>query len=254
MNRIKMIITDLDGTLLHSDKSISDYTRNILSRCREKGIIITVATARDWLSAEYYINEVNPDYEITTDGALIHSGSRLIYECGLDIDKTNNIVSDLKSICSDSGIIVAAMHNVYWNIQKAGANDLYKTVYNDYSGPLEEVAYKIAVTLPSKDIAENIAARHDCKLRWYRDGLWCSFVHKDSDKLQAIHALCRHTGIDIGDVAAFGDDLSDIEMLKACGRGIAVSNALQGVREIADEITGSNNEDGVARYIEERIL
>jgi hydroxymethylpyrimidine pyrophosphatase-like HAD family hydrolase len=131
---------------------------------------------------------------------------------------------------------------------------LYRTVYNDYSRPLEEVAYKIAATLPSEDIAENIAARHDCRLRWYRDGLWCSFVHKDTDKLRAIHELCRHTGIDIGNIVSFGDDLSDIEMLKSCGRGIAVSNALPSVREVADEITGSNDEDGVARYIEENIL
>lgn len=254
MNCIKMIITDLDGTLLHSDKSISEYTRNIFLRCREKGIITTVATARDWISAEYYISKLNPDYEITTDGALIHSNNQMIYGCGLEVNKANDIIYELRTTYPCIDIVVAAEHCVYWNNHTAGADQLYKAVYNDYSRPIDECAYKIAAALPSIDIAGDIAARYDCKLRSYRDGLWYSFVHKDSDKLQAIHSLCEQTSIDIRDIIAFGDDISDIEMLKACGKGIAVSNAVLSVREIADEIIGSNNEDGVAKYIEEKIL
>lgn len=66
----KMILTDLDKTLLCSDGNISEYTKNILVECQNRGILIVIATARYWIGAERYIEELKPDYEITTDGTL----------------------------------------------------------------------------------------------------------------------------------------------------------------------------------------
>lgn len=65
---IKMILTDLDHTLLRSDGSISAYTKQILKQCQNRGIFVVIATARYWIGAECYIEEIQPDYEITTDG------------------------------------------------------------------------------------------------------------------------------------------------------------------------------------------
>ena len=67
----KMILTDLDGTLICSDGSISEHTKLILKSCQNRGIYIVIATARYWIGAERYIEEIQPDYEITTDGTLI---------------------------------------------------------------------------------------------------------------------------------------------------------------------------------------
>ena len=58
------------------------------------------------------------------------------------------------------------------------------------------------------------------------------------------------SGIDLSDMVAFGDDKNDIDMLKICGKGIAVSNAIKDVLDLADEVTASNDEDGVAKWIE----
>ena len=69
----QMILTDLDHTLLRQDGSISDTTLNVINDCRKKGIIFAIATARYWIGAERYIELLKPDYEITTDGTLIHS-------------------------------------------------------------------------------------------------------------------------------------------------------------------------------------
>ncbi|MDE5578108.1 MAG: HAD hydrolase family protein, partial [Oscillospiraceae bacterium] len=60
----KMILTDLDGTLLCSDDSISERTKFILKSCQERGIYVVIATARYWIGAERYIEEIQPDYEI----------------------------------------------------------------------------------------------------------------------------------------------------------------------------------------------
>lgn len=77
----KMILTDLDRTLLKSDGSISEETLNILQRCREKGMLLAIATARYWIGAEKYIDLLQPDHEITTDGTLIHKKDCCIYSC-----------------------------------------------------------------------------------------------------------------------------------------------------------------------------
>ena len=69
---VKMILTDLDGTLIRSDGSISERTKEILKSCQNRGIYVVIATARYWIGAERYIEEIQPDYEITTDGTLIH--------------------------------------------------------------------------------------------------------------------------------------------------------------------------------------
>nr|MBP3598099.1 HAD hydrolase family protein [Eubacterium sp.] len=67
----KAMILDLDGTLLHSDGSISAKTLDVLHECKDNGIIIVVATARFWFKAEKYVDMINPDYAILADGTQI---------------------------------------------------------------------------------------------------------------------------------------------------------------------------------------
>jgi 5-amino-6-(5-phospho-D-ribitylamino)uracil phosphatase len=119
---------------------------------------------------------------------------------------------------------------------------------------LTECGYKIVAELQFPDIAEHIAHKFDCKLICYRGENWYGFVNKNSGKLQAIQELLKVLHISRNDVIAFGDDVNDIEMLKVCGLGIAVANAVSAVKEIANVIVDSNNEDGVAKYIEKEIL
>ena len=70
----------------------------------------------------------------------------------------------------------------------------------------------------------------------------------------AIKFLSKHLNIPLEEIICFGDDFNDIGMLKLCGKGIAVSNAILEVKNIADEVTLSNNEDGVAKYIEKNLF
>ena len=92
---IKMILTDLDHTLLRQDGSISEKTLQILTACRAKGIRFAIATARYWIGAERYIHLLNPDYEITTDGTLIHSAEHCIYSCVFSLSDTNMIIQSI---------------------------------------------------------------------------------------------------------------------------------------------------------------
>ena len=111
----KMILTDLDHTLLRSDGSISAYTKQILKKCQNCGILIVIATARNWIGAERYIEEIQPDYEITTDGTLIHQCGKQIYSCSMDINDANQIIQDLMEHDPNTEMTVAVGRLVFWN-------------------------------------------------------------------------------------------------------------------------------------------
>ena len=73
-------------------------------------------------------------------------------------------------------------------------------------------------------------------------------------KEKAIEVLCDHLKITPLQIAAFGDDFNDIGMLKLCGKGIAMKNAIPEVQQVADGVCKSNEEDGVANWIKENLL
>ena len=76
------------------------------------------------------------------------------------------------------------------------------------------------------------------------------FTAKEAGKYQAVKDLGEFLGINLQDMVAFGDDENDYEILRHCGVGVAVANAIPPILKEADEVTGSNDEDGVAAYLE----
>ncbi|MDE5892066.1 MAG: HAD family hydrolase [Acetatifactor sp.] len=287
MSSVKMIILDLDGTLLRSDKTISDRTLRTLQKCRDQGIIVVIATARFWIGAEKYIRLIRPDYEITTDGTMIHwsenldtvhtsadchnvrisegncpepglnqqTEENLVYRCGMDLQTTNRLIKLIQATDARAEITTAVGKRVYWNsLHIAESEKLYKAIYCDYQKPLAETACKIAASLPDRKTAQNIADACGLRLISYRDENFYAFIAPAAGKLQAIRALASSLDISMEDTAAFGDDENDLDMLRACGKGIAVANALELVRDAADEVCGNNDSDGVAMWLEENVI
>lgn len=251
----KMILLDLDGTLLRSDGSISDRTKQVLKNCHNRGIYVVIATARTWIGTEQYIEEIQPDYEITTGGTLIHHHGEQIYSCSLGIEDTNQIVQDLLAYDSKTEITLAAGRQVFWNsLHISESEKLHKAVYNDYREPLSCRANKVLAELPNYEIAKQIANRNHCCLQSFRGENWYAFMPEGAGKVQAIRELAEILDISLGDIVAFGDDINDMEMLKMCGTGVAVSNAVPEVQSIADNITLSNDEDGVAEWLAQNVL
>ncbi len=252
---VRLILSDLDHTLLREDGTISDNTLAVLKRCRDKGILFAIATARYWIGAEKYISELSPDYEITTDGTLIHSGSDQIYSCEFSEETTDLIVRLLMSAVPGVEITVACGKTVYWNSPDiASSEKLHKAIYCDYSSPLDVRANKIVAELPDESIARDIASKAGCELQCYRGERWYAFLPEGSGKVSAIKALSSLTGVPLEDMVAFGDDSNDISMLRMCGIGVAVDNALPEVKYAADALTSSNDEDGVASWLRSQIL
>ena len=188
----KLILLDLDGTLLRSDKTISPRTLAVLARCREKGCAIAVCTARGASNAAQYVVRVQPD----------------------------------------------------WN----------DVVYTDYRGFCEP-ALKISVQTESEMVARQIAACvADCDWAPFSDAPLYKFTKASATKERAIEAIAAATGIAPAQMIAFGDDYVDLGMLRMCGCGVAMGNAIAAVRQAADDVTGTNDADGVAEYLEKRLL
>lgn len=247
---IRMILTDLDHTLLRQDGSISGETLRVIGECRAKGVLFAVATARYWIGAERYIEILKPDYEITTDGTLVHSGNRCIYSCAFSAADTNRIVRGITEAVPGAEITVAEGKTVYWNSRHISESEkLHKAVYCDYASPLEACANKIVAELPEEGIARRIAEQAGCKLQCYRGERWYAFMPAGAGKTEAVKALAGAAGIGPEDMVAFGDDRNDLEMLRMCGTGVAVANAVPEILDAADAVTLSNDEDGVAKWL-----
>ncbi len=247
---VRMILTDLDHTLLRQDGSISDKTLRVLAECRAKGILFAIATARYWIGAERYIDLLKPDYEITTDGTLIHSHDQCLYSSEFSVSDTNRIIHSIAQAVPRAEITVAHGKTIYWNSRYISESEkLHKAVYCDYESPLEVRSNKIVAELPEESIARRIAEQTGCRLQCYRGEKWYAFLPAGSGKIEAIRALSETSGICLEDTAAFGDDRNDVEMLRLCGKGVAVANAVPEALEAADEITLSNDEDGVAVWL-----
>lgn len=251
----KMILTDLDHTLLRSDGGISEYTKQILKKCQSYGILIVMATARYWIGAERYIEEIQPDYEITTDGTLIHQRGKQIYSCSMDTIDANHIIQDLMGQNPNTEITVAAGHQVFWNSYHISESEkLHKAVFNNYEKPLCCPINKIVAELSDSNTALNIAKKNHCRLQGYRGEDWYAFLPENSGKIKAVIELAKSLNLSLSDIVSFGDDINDMEMLQICGTGVAVSNAVMDVKNVADYVALSNDEDGVADWIEKNIL
>ena len=140
----------------------------------------------------------------------------------------------------DSGIFGA----FYWKCSRIGVN----------GKPLSCNINKIVAELSDSKIAEEIANKNNCRLQSYQGEKWYAFLPEKSGKVQAILELVKSLNMDLRDIVCFGDDKNDIGMLQMCGTGVAVSNAVMEVKEYADCITLSNDEDGVADWIEKNVL
>lgn len=251
----KMILTDLDNTLLRSDGTISEHTKQVLKRCGDCGILVVIATARYWIGAERYIEEIQPDYEITTDGTLIHQRGNQIYSCSMDAKYANQIIRDLMILNPETEITAAAGRRVFWNSRHIAESErLHKAVFNDYSKPLCCPVNKIAAWLTDGESAKKIADKNYCRLQVYRGEDLYAFMPEKSGKIQAVLEFAKLLNISLNDIVSFGDDINDTEMLRICGTGVSVSNAVAEVKAAADCVTLSNDEDGAADWIEKNIL
>ncbi len=260
MENISIILTDLDGTLFRDDKTISDYTIEVIKKAQAKGVLVGISTARAIESAKEFLGEFKPDFYIANGGALVTANNREVYSCQFSVEETRKMLAKVYEVCGEN--IEMTLDNVstlYWNRPENERGDEFtrpKAEFSDFKD-FKLPAMKICVAITDENIANQIAASigvQNVDIKPFSDIPWYKFSKANATKEKAVLALSEYLNVHVSNMAAFGDDFTDIGMLKLCGRGVAMQNAIPQVKEAADEITLCNMEDGVARWIEKNIL
>jgi Cof subfamily protein (haloacid dehalogenase superfamily) len=251
MDKVKMIVTDLDGTLLRSDKTVSPRTKAVLARCRENGVKIVYATGRGG-SADKVAPPELFDGKIIMNGAVAKLDNKVVYNRLIPWGAARPILvaCDARGIriCSE----ISGMHYTNFN-----PLDFWVWLFNykltDFSAH-EMDAEKLYIPNPTDDEEAFIKGLLSDDLYYVKtsdgaNGYLAQIMHKDATKAKAVAELARLWGIKREEVAAFGDELNDVDMLEYAGIAVAMGNALEEVKAIADFVCLGNDEDGVAEFI-----
>ena len=247
-----MIVTDLDGTLLRDDKTISDRTISTIKQCRGRGVKLIYATGRGD-SAKILAPSELFDGFVRMNGAVAYIDEKLIYSRLISIDKVRNLL-----VAADkAGIKIAAEYNGHY------ANFNVHEIWPWISSDTEIVDFNKLSIKNAEKLYAVMEKPQDIELitRYLPDDLYfhvgreklAMIMHREGTKSKATAAVAEYWGIKQNETAAFGDDVNDIDLLQYCGTGIAVANALDEVKAAADQICESNENDGVAKWLENNV-
>lgn len=246
---IKMIVTDLDGTLLKDDKQISAHTKAVINQLRNKGILFVVATARPIRAVKTFLPWVSYDAAIFHNGAVVMDHETLLKNLG--IKNPREIVHAILNDKSNYKIAVESNDVMYSNFH---AEEIWPGIDYIKTSDFKELEHSYAEKII---INAHIEEMNTLK-KYITDDLYMLpsenriiTIHNiQSSKMNGIKTLVERYHISPSQIVTFGDDYNDIDMLKFCGIGVAVENALPEVKKAADEITESNEQDGVAKWLE----
>lgn len=254
MKDIRMVVTDLDSTLLRRDKTVSAFTLDTIAELRRRGIVFAIATARPYRSVKIPFPWLKFDAAAYHNGALVHVDGRPVASIGI-ADAPSVIAPILREI-PGAHICCEINDLLYTNFNTL---HLWPTEPFILTEGFDEIAGRTADKLIIECHSLEEMAQYE---RFLPGELYAQLsehviamvMNRSATKVNAIKLLAEHYNIPMESIAAFGDDYNDVGMLRACGIGVAVANALPDVRAAADQIALSNEEDGEARWIAENLL
>ena len=267
-NDIKMIALDLDGTLLTSEKTISDYTEQILRNLHSAGIKVVLCTGRPINAIWRFIKQLDlvmpEDFTITFNGALVveNDSKSELFKQGLhkqDFDRLHqfakrvNAPLDLLDFERAYPLTDLKPSN-YRNQFQPGVLNFVPENFADISN---EDEFPKAVMCDSPALLdEYLAQLPETAGSYYHivrsQPIITEFLATDMDKEVGLNHLLKHFGWDFSNLMTFGDAENDMGMIKAAGMGVVMQNGQPQMQKIANVVTDFDNDhDGVARYLEQ---
>ena len=244
----KAVIFDLDGTLLHTDQTVSDRALSAIDKCRERGIKILLATARPERTAEMYCKIIDFDAKAFSNGARIVCGDK-VTEVTIPFESTAKVLGTLDAF------------GTRLTLETGGAAYSNKVV-GDYETIVTDDLTAVAGKLNVLKVIAHIVDNREVLNIELPEGLYFSvsggyymqIMNRNATKWLGVKAMLDHLGVAPEETVYFGDDFDDIEPIRRCGIGVAPANAITEAKAAADHVVESNNEDGVAKFIESVIL
>ena len=259
-----MLVFDMDGTLLDNNRNMPSENIDYLNRLKNDGYIIVIATGRTISSAYNRLNNINcVNYIISDTGAKIYDldKKKIIYNRSI----SNDIASEILDLYNDNfrDIDICSNGKYYkYSLCLEENSDIVKT-YKDKKRLLNDINDIDHIGMGFKnddctiEMYNYINANYkcfDCIIMQdsFEGGKWLEILPKGSSKYNAINELAKNLNISNNEIMAFGDGLNDVEMIEKCGKGVAMANALDEVKEKADYTTRKNNEElGVIDFLKE---
>lgn len=273
MNNYRMIVTDMDGTVLGTDHKITKDNKIALKKAEDKGIKIVFATGRFHESAKVHIDFLEEKMPIiSSNGSIIKNPTtnEVLYCNSIDEDKCIRIIDTLDKyhlkyqIYTDE--IILQKYDT--EEEKQMMIDFIKTVFSDKT----EIIFK-------KDLRDDIKNKNILKFNVMElermdliditrnelneiEGIeitssWgnnLEIMSEGSTKGKAIEFLANLLNINREEIIAFGDNYNDVSMIEFVGTGVAMGNAEEGVKNIANYVTDANSESGVAKAIDKLVF
>lgn len=259
---IKLVASDLDGTLLPPNKIMPERLFPLIKELREKGIIFTPASGRQLPNLKKLFAPVlNEIAIIAENGGLVWFGGEIIYS---NPTPKEGVFKTLEAVKGISGLypLLSCADCAYY---QSGNTAFINVVEKSYSSckrveSLEEIAEKTEVIKisvwdeapPSANHGAPLLAPKLPELRVMASGYdWLDVSTAGANKGNALKELLKELGAKKEECVAFGDHMNDLEMLEACGRPYVVANAFAGLKEKFKDEVPSNADLGVIKKLEE---
>ena len=265
---IRAIATDLDGTLLRTDKSVSDRTREAIHAAEDAGLLVVIATGRPPRWIPPVVEALGErGLVVCANGATVYDPARheLVARTELQPDVVEAIIDDLEDAFPEAvmGLEQGFEFAVDESVSESDVARVGSLVLPDLRvGPirsfLDRPVVKLIVRMPhpaptgTADAVQGVVGPRGL-VTHSTDESFLEVSHPSVHKASTVERLLEGSGIGSHQVAAFGDMPNDLELIRWAGLGVAVANASPVLKAVADEVTASNDEDGVAIVIE-RIL
>lgn len=267
-----MFITDLDHTFLRSDLSISNFSSDTWNQ-KTQTSLMTIATARSFQKSKELLKNVAINAPmILLDGSVIISpegkiidlktiGKEIgdaIVEVGLQFEIDPFIIG-MKDKNLNEAFLYPRRLNPYQKDVLKGYKDDPRMQFNPNNRTMEQnlkIVYfgsKMQLTPLYEAIQKRFNTEIEAKLspEKYGGGYFLTLLHPEGDKAHALQKVMDYLERDPQNITVFGDSINDIGMFKLAETAVAVSNALDEVKAVANVVLPhSNDEDGVARYLE----
>lgn len=258
---------DLDGTLLHDDMTISGYTRDIIKKAEEKGVRIVIATGRMWSSAQPLARELSlgdvPVICYTGAWIVMCESKTILLKEGIPRETAERILRLAKQ---NEWLIQVSYEDTLYGEAPFATEEKYRKYRTGETVYLGEALYhpsydptRIIFIDPSLEKRKRIRKKIEQEFGDIVDVVFPGDdfvdVHKKNiSKGSALKILCRFWKARPEQIVSFGNTENDVPMFHVSGLSYAVANADPAAKEAADRLCPSNNEDGVARVLEELFL
>jgi hypothetical protein len=269
---MKPIFIDLDGTLLCSNKKISQRAKDAFEHARTRGYEPIICTGRDFHRARFFTDQVNCRYMIYVNGGCIFdfAKSEILHQNFLEPAAALQLFNILNHPLCNTLIVNGStrylVQNQSWSSELTShpMDTQIETADADFFSRVG--CTQIIAVCPDANILKALKARvysempHIAAINQARYltlniekpdyKLFIDFAKYGTNKGSGVATFCEMFGIPRQDTIVIGDDINDVEMFQIAGLGVAMGNAIPQIRELADVIIDDNNCEGVAKFLE----